>query len=168
MATIQKYFEQAAKKAGSDYALARLLGISHQATSKYRLGQRTPDPDVSWKLAEYIGENPTAIIAAAALERAKTQEERSRWTQRLGKLRAATATGAKVAIAGTAFGAFLGAALSTSPGSFGANASNSTGDTFHRHAATGAELHRTHLVLCQFEGANAQALFARFSRPKPD
>ncbi|QGZ37756.1 helix-turn-helix protein [Pseudoduganella flava] len=64
----------------SDYALAKRLGITQQAISNYRAGRSKMDDDVALTIAELLGVNPLAVIAAANAERAKTDEQRERWT----------------------------------------------------------------------------------------
>jgi transcriptional regulator with XRE-family HTH domain len=75
------YLDAVKKRLGisSDYALAKALGISQQAVSNYRAGRSKMDDDVALTIAELLGINPLAVIAAANAERAKTDEARARW-----------------------------------------------------------------------------------------
>lgn len=63
----------------SDYALAKVLGVSQQAVSGYRAGNSAISDDVALKVAEILQLHPLQVIAAANAERAKTPEQRARW-----------------------------------------------------------------------------------------
>jgi predicted transcriptional regulator len=64
----------------SDYALAKVLGVTQAAVSGYRTGRSRIDDDVALTVAEILHLNPMHVIAAANAERAKTPEQRARWT----------------------------------------------------------------------------------------
>ncbi|KQQ97434.1 helix-turn-helix domain-containing protein [Massilia sp. Leaf139] len=64
----------------SDYALAKALGVTQQAVSSYRAGRSRIDDDVALTVAEILQIEPLAVIAAANAERAKTPEQKARWT----------------------------------------------------------------------------------------
>ena len=64
----------------SDYALAKALGITQAAVSNYRAGSSKLSDDVALTVAEILGMHPLTVIAAANAERAKTPEQKARWT----------------------------------------------------------------------------------------
>lgn len=64
----------------SDYALAKALGLSQTGLSNYRTGRSRMDDDVALKVAEILEVHPLQVIAAANAERAKTPEQKARWT----------------------------------------------------------------------------------------
>ena len=64
----------------SDYALAKALGVTQAAVSSYRTGRSSINDDVALTVAEILGVNPMQVIAAANAERAKTPEQKARWT----------------------------------------------------------------------------------------
>lgn len=64
----------------SDYALAKALGVSQPTVASYRAGNSRISDDVALTVAEILGMNPLIVIAAANAERAKTPEQRARWT----------------------------------------------------------------------------------------
>jgi transcriptional regulator with XRE-family HTH domain len=77
-----EYLAACKKRLGieSDYALAKALGVSQQAVSSYRSGNSKINDDVALTVAEILDVNPLQVIAAANAERAKTDEQRARWT----------------------------------------------------------------------------------------
>jgi hypothetical protein len=72
----------------SDYALAKRLGFSLSATSSYRTGRRVFDDDAALTVALALGIDPICVIAAANAERAKTPEQKARWTALMEKISA--------------------------------------------------------------------------------
>ena len=81
MNTIE-YLDAVKKKLGieSDYALAKRLGFSLSAVSSYRTGRRALDDDAALVIATALDCHPLQVIAAANAERAKTPEQRERWS----------------------------------------------------------------------------------------
>jgi len=69
----------------SDYALAKQLGVRQPTISSYRMGRSRMDDDVALKVAEILNLHPLQVIAAANAERAKTPEQRARWTGMMEK-----------------------------------------------------------------------------------
>lgn len=63
----------------SDYALAKALNIRASTISGYRAGRSHFDETTALKIAEACGIDPMEVIAAAAYERAKTQDVRTIW-----------------------------------------------------------------------------------------
>jgi plasmid maintenance system antidote protein VapI len=64
----------------SDYALAKALKIAQPTVSGYRAGRTCVDNDVALAIAEILDLNPMVVIAAANAERAKTPEQKARWS----------------------------------------------------------------------------------------
>lgn len=64
----------------SDYALAKALGITQSTISGYRAGRSRIDDDVALTIADILRIHPLQVIAAANAERAKTPEQRARWS----------------------------------------------------------------------------------------
>lgn len=79
--TSLEYLEAVKTRLGisSDYALAARLGVTRSAVSKFQKGAVFGD-DVALTVAEILGLNPLVVIAAANAERAKTPEQKARWT----------------------------------------------------------------------------------------
>lgn len=71
---------KAARQITSDYALAKVLGITQSTISGYRAGRSRIDDDVALTVAEILGLHPLHVIASANAERAKTPEQRERWS----------------------------------------------------------------------------------------
>lgn len=69
----------------SDYALAKRLGVAQSSVSNYRTGRSRIDDDVALTIAEILQINPLEVIAAANAERAKTPEQKARWTALMEK-----------------------------------------------------------------------------------
>lgn len=64
----------------SDYALAARLGITRSAVSRLQQGGVSFSDDVALTIAEILNLNPLVVIASANAERAKTPEQRARWS----------------------------------------------------------------------------------------
>jgi len=63
----------------SDYAIAKALGVTRGAVSKYRTGTSTFDDATAMKAADILGVEPAAIMLLAHAERTKTPEVRRVW-----------------------------------------------------------------------------------------
>lgn len=94
MNTTQTLIQQAKQMLGieSDYGLAKRLKWSRQAVSNYQRGERHLDVDACFDVAELLGKDPAAIIAAVEAERATKPEAREAWIQRLKQLGGVAAT----------------------------------------------------------------------------
>jgi hypothetical protein len=68
---------------GSDYAVAKLLGISEDAVHGYRKGTRFFDARTALKVADLLGIPLEPVLAVAENERARTPAMRTFWRQRL-------------------------------------------------------------------------------------
>lgn len=82
------YLDKAKEKLGiqSDYALAKRLEISESTMSSYRAGRSRMDDEVAAKIAKILEISPLETIAAANLERAKTEEMKLIWGGLLEKI----------------------------------------------------------------------------------
>ena len=76
----------------SDYALAKVLGVTQSAVSSYRTGNSRINDDVALTIAEILGLHPIEVIAQANAERAKTPEQRQRWSSVMEKFSASFET----------------------------------------------------------------------------
>lgn len=64
----------------SDYALAKALGVAQPTVIGYRSGRTTINDDTALAIAEILQIHPLQVIACANAERAKTPEQRARWS----------------------------------------------------------------------------------------
>lgn len=71
---------------GSDYAVAKLLGISEDAVNHYRKGTRHMDNYAALRIAEALALPLEELIASIELEREKAPEKRDRWRAHLKAL----------------------------------------------------------------------------------
>lgn len=76
------YLYEVKRKLGieSDYALAARLGVTRSAVSTFTRGKGIFGDDVALTVAEILDVPPITVIAAANAERAKTPEQKARWT----------------------------------------------------------------------------------------
>lgn len=88
MNTTQQLLEQVKQATGAqtDYALGKRLGWGHSKVSNYRCGRSQMDVDACFVVAEVLGKDPAAIIAAVEADRATKPEAREAWIQRLKQL----------------------------------------------------------------------------------
>lgn len=79
--TPKQYLDRCRKltKTGSDYAVAKMLGISEDAVNGYRTGKRTMDNRTCRKIAEALSVDPLRVIASVERERARDPTERNAW-----------------------------------------------------------------------------------------
>lgn len=70
----------------SDYELAKILGVSKQAISNYRLNQRAPDEFACLKIAEALGQPLDSIIAAVKAATEKDETRREAWENYMKRL----------------------------------------------------------------------------------
>lgn len=77
-----EYLDACKKRLGieSDYALAKALRVTQAAVSSYRTGNSKISDDVALTVADILSVHPLQVIAAANAERAKTPEQRARWS----------------------------------------------------------------------------------------
>ena len=101
---------KAAQGISSDYALAKVLGITKQGISHYRTKSGQLDTAGVFRVAELLGMSHVETLAALAAieaERAKDEQTRATWQARLKRLGGIAATVTAAAL-------FLGAQMPTS------------------------------------------------------
>ena len=69
----------------SDYAAAKVLGVTRQSTSGWRNGRQTFDDEVCLRVAEILEVDPFEVLANIKIERIKDEERRAVWTRALEK-----------------------------------------------------------------------------------
>lgn len=77
---LKDYLDAGAKKAGSLTALGLMLGMSQPTMSNIKAGKRPMPIDAVVKLADYIGADLRALIAANELVTERKEEKRAFWT----------------------------------------------------------------------------------------
>jgi predicted transcriptional regulator len=70
----------------SDYAAAKLLGISKQAISTYRAKGSTLDEEASIVIAKELGISPAGVVLDQTAERTKTPEIRAALLEEAAKI----------------------------------------------------------------------------------
>ena len=75
----------------SDYQLAKIIGVSQQTVSRYRVGKDYLGDSTAIRVAELLEIDPAIVVAAAHAERAKKPEERRVWEGIIQKLGGAAA-----------------------------------------------------------------------------
>lgn len=63
----------------SDYALAKRLGVSKTAVSHYRSNRHTFEDRMALKVARLLDQEPLAVLADMAAQRAKEPDEIEAW-----------------------------------------------------------------------------------------
>lgn len=88
------YIEEIKKNQGieSDYAAAKLLGVSRQALSKYKNKKLTFDGDILFKVSELSGHPVPEILFNIKASKSKDPEYMKKWA-RLARQFAGTAAG---------------------------------------------------------------------------
>jgi transcriptional regulator with XRE-family HTH domain len=76
----------------SDYAAAKVLGVTRQAVSKYRNGQSVFDEATAARAAELLGIDPLEVISACKAESAPDAFMRKVWENAWGKATGAATT----------------------------------------------------------------------------
>ena len=71
---MKTYLEMGSAKAGSNRALAKILGQSEVALCEVKVGKRGLNDAICIKLADYIEVNPLYVIAASNLVTEKDEE----------------------------------------------------------------------------------------------
>jgi predicted transcriptional regulator len=80
----------------SDYAIAKMLGITRSSVSKYRNKLGSFDDSVAIRVANLLEIDPAIVISSMHAERSRMPEERAIWEgiiERLGGVAAALALG---------------------------------------------------------------------------
>ena len=116
------YLDELAKltDTGSDYAVAKLLGVSRQWVSHYRRG-RTFSDETAVKVAQLLGIPPGIILADMHAERASSDDVATAWRQVAETLKKSAAAVLAVVVM---VGSWLGA---PSPAEAAPTTSNSGG-----------------------------------------
>ncbi|WP_080497635.1 helix-turn-helix domain-containing protein [Burkholderia ubonensis] len=96
MKTTVQYLDALKKRLDlpSDYAAAKVLGVTRQAVSKYRNGQSVFDEATAIRAAELLDLDPLEVIAACKAESAPDARVRRVWENAWGKATGATITAA--------------------------------------------------------------------------
>lgn len=68
---------KAAYDLGSDYALAKKLGVSVQRVSNYMRKKTFLDDKMAFIVAELLDLNPAYVVACSNMERAERKEDKS-------------------------------------------------------------------------------------------
>lgn len=83
-----KYLDRCRKltKTGSDYALAKLLGVSENAINHYRAGERIMDDYACLRVSQILGVPLEEVVAAANYDREPDEKKKLEWARHLKKL----------------------------------------------------------------------------------
>ena len=82
MKTTIQYLELVKAKLAlpSDYALAKVLGVSHTSIIQYRNGRSALGIETSMKVGQILGIDSHAVYADGQVERAKSEDQTAFWT----------------------------------------------------------------------------------------
>ncbi|MDN7873833.1 MULTISPECIES: helix-turn-helix domain-containing protein [Burkholderia cepacia complex] len=69
----------------SDYAAAKVLGVTRQRVSAWRNGRQTFEDEVCLQVAEILGIDPFEVLANVKIERSTDEARRAVWTRALEK-----------------------------------------------------------------------------------
>jgi hypothetical protein len=102
MKTTIQYLDEVRRKLDlpSDYATAKVLGVTTAAVSRYRNGLGGFDDLTAAKVAEALGVEPIEVISACNFERAKDDRTKAIWEGVWGKAAGAIAAGLIVSAVG--------------------------------------------------------------------
>ena len=81
MQTTTDFLDAVKAKTGlsSDYAIAKILGVTHQTVSRYRVGKDFLGNSTAIKVAVILEIDAAIVIACAHAERARSEQERELW-----------------------------------------------------------------------------------------
>jgi len=81
MKTTVEYLDQVKAELGlpSDYALSKLLGLTHQSIQQYRSGRSSLGVETSMKVGEILGIDGHKVYADGQIERAKNAAVSDFW-----------------------------------------------------------------------------------------
>lgn len=101
MFSIANLLDSAKAKANieSDYRLAIVIGISHQAMSHYRAGNTLPSEKVIEQICALSGDDPDVVAAEIQASRSKSPEAKNMWL----RIAARMAGGASTAVLSVLF-----------------------------------------------------------------
>lgn len=77
---------KASNGGASDYAIAKLLGITQQTVSQYRTRGVPMSDSMVIKACELVGIDPVLYVVRSHVERAKCDSEKSIWNDALSRL----------------------------------------------------------------------------------
>ncbi|KDP85624.1 hypothetical protein CF70_013080 [Cupriavidus sp. SK-3] len=79
MKTTVEFLDAVSRKMGgvSDYAIAKQLGVTRAAVSRYRNGLSGFDDETAIRVARILDIDPACVLLAAHAERTKTPEARN-------------------------------------------------------------------------------------------
>lgn len=63
----------------SDYAIAKILGVTQQTVSRWRVGKDFLGDSTAIKVGKLLEIDPRYVVACAHAERAKTDDEKTVW-----------------------------------------------------------------------------------------
>jgi len=66
---------------GTDYALAKALGVSRAAVSRWRHGLNLMDEDTAIRISETLGDDPCEFLAELSAERSKSAGAKEHWSR---------------------------------------------------------------------------------------
>lgn len=78
MKTIENYLNDLKNKLGSDYAIAKAIGITKQSVSIIRKGGGIKD-ETAIKIAELLEVDENEVLLAAVIERCKEENTKKVW-----------------------------------------------------------------------------------------
>lgn len=81
---------RAAQGLPSNYALARVIGVTDTTVTRWNVGSNTPDDLMAQRLATMAGLDPDSVVAAMHAQRSHNPDERALW-QRIAERLAAPA-----------------------------------------------------------------------------
>ncbi len=94
MFSIANLLDSARAKANieSDYRLAKVIGISHQALTSYRTGKSLPSELVIEQICALSGDDPDVIAAQIQAARSKSPEAKTMWLRVAARMAGRTST----------------------------------------------------------------------------
>lgn len=76
----------------SDYALAKMLGVTHQSASAWRKGRVFFDDSTAIQVGKLLEIDPAYVVACVHAERAKKDDEKAVWREIMEKFGGVAAT----------------------------------------------------------------------------
>jgi DNA-binding XRE family transcriptional regulator len=89
---------------GSDYKLAKLLGVPRTTISNYRTGRSQMDDRIAIRIAELVGVPPVSVVAEIHAERARDPNSQAFWAELGAAMKKARNVVAGAAVMMTALG----------------------------------------------------------------
>jgi hypothetical protein len=115
----------------SDYRLCKVIGITHQAVSGYRMGIALPKDKVIAQLCALSGDDPHLVMAQIQAERASSPEAKNLWSTLAARLSGVASTAfLSVVITISLIAGYASSARAS--GLFGLEAVKSTGYTSYQ------------------------------------